>query len=230
MCAVWLCTTLGYADILSQWKFNGNGIDSSGHGNSLDDISGDFLADAVHEGSASLYLDGMGQNGTSNINRGSQLTVAVWVNVDNPIQNSLNTMMSNTDTGEGSNGFKLCINRWNTSDESVVIEVGNGATGGKWATASGLIQPGFWYHLAFVIDQPNQVMKIYYNGSEAPLTFMSDEGYNQGQFQYNFNTAGPFLIGSFPGNSYGFKGHLDDMRVYNRVLSADEIAKIAQEK
>ena len=184
----------------------------------------------VHEGSASLYPDGMGQNGTSNINLGSQLTVAVWVNVDNPIQNSLNTMMSNTDTGEGSNGFKLCINRWNTSDESVVIEVGNGATGGKWATAPGLIQPGFWYHLALVIDQPNPVMKIYYNGSEAPLTFMSDEGYNQGQFQYNFNTAGPFLIGSFPGNSCGFKGHLDDMLVYNRVLSADEIAKIAQEK
>ena len=179
---------------------------------------------------ASLYLDGTGQNGTSNINLGSQLTVAVWVNVDNPIQDSLNTMMSNTDTGESSNGFKLCINRWATSDESVVIEVGNGATGGKWATAPGLIQPGFWYHLAFAIDQPNHVMKIYYNGSEAPLTFMSDEGFTQGQFQYNFKTAGPFLVGSFPGNSYGFRGHLDDMRVYNRVLSDEEIAKIAQEK
>ena len=96
-------------------------------------------------------------------------------------------------------------------------------------TAPGLIQPGYWYHLAFVIDQPNQAMKIYYNGSEAPLTFMSDEGFAQGQFRYNFKTAGPFLIGSFPGGFYSFKGHLDDMRVYNRVLSADEIAKIAQE-
>jgi hypothetical protein len=79
------------------------------------------------------------------------------------------------------------------------------------------------------------VLKIYYNGAEAPLSFGSDEGYTQQQFSYTFNTSGPFTIGSFPHGpfptgSFGYKGHLDDMRVYNRVLSADEIAKIAQEK
>ena len=223
-------TTLSYADILSQWKFNGDGNDASAKGNDLTNITGVFDSDAAHEGSASLYLDGTGQNGTSNVNLGTQLTVAVWVNVDNPIQDSINTIMSNTDTGEGANGFKLCINRWDTSDESLVIEVGDGANGGKWMTAPGLIQPGSWYHLAFVIDQPNQTMKIYYNGMESPLSFASDEGRQQQDFRYDFKTSGPFLIGSFFGNSYGFKGHLDDMRVYNRVLSAQEIAKIAQEK
>jgi hypothetical protein len=223
-------TTLSYADILSQWKFNGDGSDSSGNGNALTNITGVFDSDVVHEGSASLYLDGTGQDGTSNINLGTQLTVAVWVNVDNPIQNSINTILSNVDTQEESNGFKLCINRWMTSDESVVIEVGDGSTGGKWVTAPGLIQPGSWYHLAFVIDQPGHVLKIYYNGAEALLSFASDEGFTLPQFNYNFNTSGPFTVGSFPAGSYGFKGHLDDMRVYNRVLSADEIAKIAQEK
>jgi hypothetical protein len=190
-----------------------------------------YVTDVVHEGSGSLYLHGSWQYGTSSINLGSQLTVAVWVNVDNPIQGNINTIMSNTDTGEASNGFKLCINRWGTSDRSVVIEVGDGSTGGKWTTATNLILPGNWYHLAFVIDQPNHSIKIYYNGVEAPLTFASDEHFTQGQFNYSFNTAGPFTIGSFPGGSnYNFKGHLDDIRVYNRVLSAEEIAKIAQEK
>ena len=222
-------TTLSYGDILSQWKMNGNGNDASGHGNDLTDIAGSFDPVVVHEGSASLYLDG-GSNAMSNVNLGAQLSVAVWVNVDNPIQDSINTLMSNADTGESTNGFKLGINRWETSDESVVIEVGDGFTGGKWTTAPGLIQPGSWYHLVFVIDEPNQVMKIYYNGVEAPLTFVSDEGWHLNEFRYDFNTAGPFWIGSFPGGFFGFKGHLDDMRVYNRVLSADEIAKIAQEK
>ena len=190
-----------------------------------------FVTDVVHEGTGSLYLNGNRQYGTSNINLGSALTVAVWVNVDNPIKSSINTILSNTFTGEQSNGFKLCINRWGTSDRSVVIEVGDGSTGGKWTTASNLIQPGNWYHLAFVIDQQNQSIKIYYNGAEAPLTFASDQGCNQNQFNYSFNTAGPFTIGAFPGGfSYSFKGHLDDMRVHNRVLSAEEIAKIAQEK
>ena len=44
-------------------------------------------------------------------------------------------------------------------------------------------------------------------------------------------TEGRFTIGAFPGGSdFNFEGHLDDMRVYNRVLSAVEIAIIAQEK
>ena len=229
-------TTLSYDDILSQWKFNGDGSDASGNGNTLMNITGSFDTEIVHEGSASLYLDGTGQNGVSNINLGTQLTVAVWVNVDNPIQFSINTIMANATTDEETNGFKLGINHWNTSDESVVIEVGDGSTGGKWITQPGLIQPGSWYHLAFVIDEPNQILKIYYNGAEAPLSFTSDEGFTVDQFHYDFKTSGPFTIGSFPSEmdgfpgSYGFKGHLDDMRVYNRVLSADEIAKIAQEK
>lgn len=61
------------------------------------------------------------------------------------------------------------------------------------------------------------------------MTFTSDQGFTQQQFDYNFNTNGPFTIGSFPSGFYGFKGHLDDMRVYNYVLSDAEIAKIAQE-
>jgi hypothetical protein len=139
--------------------------------------------------------------------------------------------MSNTYTGEESDGFKLCINRWSTSDQSVVSEVGDGATGGKWTTAPGLIQPGNWYHLAFVIDQPNHVLKIYYNAVQATLSFTSDEGFTQDQFNYSFNTAGPFTIGALPGGmDFNYKGHLDDMRVYNRVLSDEELAKIAQEK
>ncbi len=222
-------TTLSYADILAQWKFNGDGNDGSGNGNALNDITGTFDVDSVHEGSASLYLDGTGQNGQSNINLGTQLTVAVWVNVDDPIQPSINTIMANATTQEETNGFKLGINRWGTSDEAVMIEVGDGTTGGKWITAPGLIQPGSWYHLAFVIDQPNKSLRIYYNGAEAPLTFVSDEDFTLQQFDYNFNTNGPFVIGSFLDDSYGFKGHLDDMRVYNRILSDAEISKIAQE-
>ncbi len=222
-------TTLSYLDILAQWKLNGDGADSSGHGNTLDSITGTFDSAIVHEGSASLYLNGGLQDGNSNINLGTQLTVAVWVNVDNPIQSSINTILANADTGESTNGFKLGINRWGTSDECVVIEVGDGATGGKWLTAPGLIQPGSWYHLAFVIDQPNHSLRIYYNGAQAALSFASDEGFTQQQFHYSFNTNGQFTIGAFPGQSYRFKGHLDDMRVYKRILSDAEIAKIAEE-
>ena len=79
-------TTLSYADILAQWKFNGDGSDSSGNGNTVTNLTGTFDTNVVHEGSASLYLNGTGEDAASNISLGTQLTVAVWVNTDNPIQ------------------------------------------------------------------------------------------------------------------------------------------------
>jgi len=54
----------------------------------LDELIPSFDTDAVHEGSI------------SNIDLGGQLTVAVWVNVDNPIQDSLTTIRANASAQE----------------------------------------------------------------------------------------------------------------------------------
>ena len=53
-----------------------------------------------------------------------------------------------------------------------------------------MIQPGSWYHLAFVIDQPDQLLKTYHNGAKAPLSFVSGEGFRLDQFDYSFKTMG----------------------------------------
>ncbi|MFH0976300.1 MAG: immunoglobulin-like domain-containing protein [Spirochaetota bacterium] len=225
-------TTISYADMITQWKFNGNGNDSSGNDNSISVFSTAYMTDKVHEGSNSIYFNGSSAYGTSNINLGNQLTVTLWVNMDNPIKASLNTILANAGPGNTSNGFKLCVNNWNTSDKAVVIEIGDGSYGGKFLTGPGFVIPGGWYHLAFVIDKTNKFVKIYFNGVEAVLGTdswnLADPVHN---FSYGFNTNGPFTIGAFSGGgSYNFKGYMDDLRVYNKILSADVIAKIAQEK
>jgi hypothetical protein len=67
------------------------------------------------------------------------------------------------------------------------------------------------------------------DGAPVTLSSSSDQGFTLEQFSYDFKTTGQFTIGAFPGGFYSFNGHLDDMRVYKRVLSDEEIAKIAQE-
>ncbi|WP_363228141.1 LamG-like jellyroll fold domain-containing protein [Bdellovibrio sp. ArHS] len=44
-----------------------------------------------------------------------------------------------------------------------------------------------------------------------------------------FGTNQQTYIGKFPGNVFYFNGHMDDFRIYNRVLTEAEILKISQQ-
>jgi hypothetical protein len=75
-----------------------------------------------------------------------------------------------------------------------------------------------WHHLAFVIAGPPDQVFAYLDGK--PVTFdVTPQG------GIKFDTApGRGSIGS--GSTYRFDGAIDDLRIYNRALSADEIANL----
>ncbi|OGD25759.1 hypothetical protein A2819_02300, partial [Candidatus Azambacteria bacterium RIFCSPHIGHO2_01_FULL_40_24] len=85
---------------------------------------------------------------------------------------------------------------------------------GIWGTAAGIttLAISTWYH-ATITRTPAGAIVLYLNGSQ--------EGTGTGAV----NPASPFVIGDFynlTGN-YQFNGLIDDVRVYNRALSAEEI-------
>ncbi len=223
-------TTLNRADIAGQFKFNQDGMDASGKNSDLRISGMGFDTQKVREGTASARFDGKRARATSDMNFGDALTVAVWVNMAAPLKSSLNTILANAVTSESSDGFKLCVNRWNTTDHSLLIEAGNGRTGGKWQSRPGMVLDGNWSHLAFVIDKPNKTIKLYFNGEPTPLTFVSDQGFKEADFAYDFRSDGPFFIGSFLDKDFGYSGNMDDLRIYNVALSDAEIVQIATEK
>jgi len=74
-----------------------------------------------------------------------------------------------------------------------------------------------WVHIAFSYDSSNGQLKSYINGS---LSNTWDTGYG------NLWTSGePFRIG-FPAGIYYWKGKIDEVRIYNRALSASEILNL----
>ena len=223
-------TTLNRADIAGQFRFNLDGADASGKNSDLRLSGLGFDKQKVREGTASARFDGKRARASSDMNFGDALTVAVWVNMAAPLKSSLNTILANAVTSESSDGFKLCVNRWNTTDHSILIEAGNGRTGGKWQSRPGMVLEGNWSHLAFVIDKPNKTIKLYFNGEPTALTFVSDQGFKEADFAYDFRSDGPFFIGSFLDKDFGYSGNMDDLRVYNVALSDAEIAQIATEK
>jgi hypothetical protein len=78
-----------------------------------------------------------------------------------------------------------------------------------------------WRHWAFVKDEGQDTMTIYLDGSPVK----SKSGVNN--TLANISDA-PFKIGATTWVNYDYAGYMDDFRVYNRALSADEIRRIVR--
>ena len=76
-----------------------------------------------------------------------------------------------------------------------------------------------WYHVAGVYDATNRTMQVYVNGE-------LDNGALVGTIPASQPSSTPNVnIGQRPGapGNYNFAGVLDDVRIYNRALSLNEI-------
>ncbi len=83
--------------------------------------------------------------------------------------------------------------------------------------ASAAINLNNWQHLVYVADGTN--LKVYVNGVLQTGTDLKNSG------QTFTNTDKPFVVGNGGGygKNYYFQGAIDDLKMYNRVLNADEI-------
>lgn len=82
-----------------------------------------------------------------------------------------------------------------------------------------------WSHVTVTYDgsrRPEGV-KVYLNGN------LSKNKIEQKGLKATIETKAPFRVGSRGGNSY-FNGELDDLRIYERALSATEISRLGQNR
>jgi hypothetical protein len=133
-----------------------------------------------------------------------------------------NWLMSNTDGGAA--GFRFFVNSYNTTDGKIFFET-KGTSGA--VDYSGSVAGAFpfnrWNLVALVVT--GSTYTIYVNGTSVKTGTV--------QVGANFNRA--LYIGSMgDGNTWNtWKGYLDDVKTYNRALSAAEVqalgtARIAQ--
>ncbi len=81
--------------------------------------------------------------------------------------------------------------------------------------------PGIWYHIAYTFDSASQVQVLYLNG-----TLVASNSAGGIQMGYD---AHPLLIGADNDDNSNvllFTGEIDEVGIYGRALSADEIAVI----
>ena len=115
--------------------------------------------------------------------------------------------------GWGNPGFSLDISSLNRPDCSI-----QGAAGTNQHFNFGTASTNTWQHVACVFSRSDKVYG-YINGS-----FISSSGYSVGNGG-SVNNGYPLKIGYYT-STYYFPGLIDDVRVYNRALSAAEIWRI----
>src|SRR5204863_6495858 len=74
-----------------------------------------------------------------------------------------------------------------------------------------------WVHVACVADSVSGTKKIYLNGQLSTSTSWAAHAFA--------NSGEPILLGSSPSHPY-FPGDEDEVRIYNRALSSDDIVTI----
>lgn len=197
--------------LVGYWPLNGNAKDATPYGNNgtvtaatlTTDLKGRANSAYSFNGSTT-YIDA-GTGASLNIN--GSVSVFAWIK-PTTIHDTNNYIFSRRGSS-GTRGYALYLN--NTADHirAYVVNAGGGAGDFDGTTT---IVPGTWYHVGFTSD--GTTMKLFVNGvqdgSGGSISVVSTS-INAYIGVYNTITA-----------AWTFDGSIDDVRVYDRALTAPE--------
>lgn len=145
----------------------------------------------------------------------AQKTIMAWLNTDVEAEQRV---MEKSDGG----GWRFSVED-NVSELRVLFNQQFSDANGRWRTDNTTIVRNTWYHVAITYDRTNVANDpiIYRNGtsinvveSNAPVGTADD------------NSGNSMYIGKKEDSTLYFDGTLDDIRIYDRLLSAEEILTI----
>ena len=168
-----------------------------------------------------LYFDGRNdyieELGVDIINGQSEVTLMAWVKLD--------TELLNAGVIIGQNKFWLQINK--SKRLSATVNSNYPLT----VPDSFKLLLGKWTHVAAVYDINNtdETLKLYVNGEKAAFRYLNIQGGIETSTNQNFR------IGRTPKNTTAgiedmFKGEMDEVRVFNKALTDDELQKMVYQE
>jgi hypothetical protein len=202
------------AGLISCWRADGDALDAAARNN------------GTPQGGATFVLGKVGQcfnfnpaGGTvivpnsSSLLLTNQLTVETWINARSLSGPNGYSILSKVGGTGGNNGYQFVLGG-NTLYGQF------NSPGQAWPssriTSSGLIATGVWYHVAWTYDQ--SAMKLYVNGVSVATNTIGAKTIAA--------SSSNVRISGDDNNHVYFDGLIDEPSVYNRALSAAEIAAI----
>jgi hypothetical protein len=184
-------------------------VPSSGLNYHLEEMAFDGTTPLVAEGRALFDID-------------DAFTLSAWITPDSVDNAAVSTRMSNSPRGKGF-GLYLTGGRVhfhltsNYADDAIRIETGQ------------TLPPKVRHHVLVTYDGSVTAagVKVYVNGQPAATKILSENLYRP------FRNAGrafgePLRIGGGGGNQRLYRGRIEDVAIYSRVVATDEIRALAR--
>ena len=208
--------------LLGWWKMNETGgttaFDSSGNGANANVHGGSFTTGYL---SNALHLTGGTNNATFASVDAVQTTIAAWVRADSNGGSSFPRIL--VMPGCYFN-FRFDGSANNNALDFATTTTANGSTvNGEWLAPPNSISVGAWYHVAVSYDKSStaNVPALYINGVRMSATTLTSPSIAPP------SNAGTAYIGNRLDLTRGWDGLIDDLRIYNRLLSDAEVQSLA---
>lgn len=224
--------------LVGWWTFDGKDVpngranDVSGNANhgTLTSIATStfYVPGKIGQGFRFDGVDDYINTGATSMTGVTSITVSAWVKA-NPVDFDGSAIMI-ADDSSGNPGSNDGL-YFSLDDRAGVGQATNGilatvdrASGNACTmVVNNVITPGIWHHVVMMYSSSGGG-KVYFNGIEESLDFV-DTDCNGGS-NFNPDTDSNHNIGRRADGASYFKGSLDDVRIYNRVLTAAEIRQL----
>ena len=213
--------------LVGHWKLDETSgttaTDSSGLGNTGTMNNGLDAGNDSIAGQINTALDFDGTNDDINAGSGASLddivvkTITAWIRIDSPVSAPYVEIMTKDAGCSGLTSWYFYVD---TSMRLRHDHCPNGGTG-DWSTTETL-NVGQWYHVAMVYDRSSLTNDtiFYIDGVAATVTE------NSAPTGSNTSDGSADLLIGADGGGNNFDGAMDDIRIYNRALSAAEIGEL----
>jgi hypothetical protein len=205
--------------LVGWWPFNGNANDESGNGN-IGTVNGATLTSDRFGNIGKAYrFDGNSNYITTSpigLPIGNQSrTISSWFNTSTsviPTNQYPNIQMING-YGSGEGGQVIFPQSVTASQGLAWFETGSSVNN---IFSINRVNDGSWHNIVTTYNGPNSEVKMYIDGIYQGCTSL-----------LNINTiSSNFIIGGCPWATIFFKGFIDDIAIYNRALTQQEVTQL----
>jgi hypothetical protein len=204
-----------FADVSSgavaYYPFTGNALDESGSGNHGTVNGATLTSDRSGEPDQAYHFGGssyIGVADSDSLDLETALTIAAWIRPDREDGGWM--VLQKQDPTHGGTVYCLDIQ---PGRASCSLRIAGGGSSTESAVGATPVVVGEWQHIAATWD--GETIRVYYNGTLDGET----------TFPHTLATSdGELWIGRYYS---AFSGDIDEVRIYNRALSAAELTAIA---
>jgi len=213
--------TTSSGPLIAHWAFD------EGQGDTASDSAGGHQM-ALHSVSwtegkigSAIELDGATSYGevedSDDLDLSEGFTIAAWVNLAQVgAGRQLLLEKKDVEQGDNSTNYALYV-QW--THDALALVIGDGTRRVGYLSDRGLGTAGEWHHVAVTFG--NGEVRFYIDGEPAGVDSATISP---------FTNEGPLTVGRYtgPGNEprFGLNGSVDDLRIYNKALTPEEIQEL----